>query len=74
MAMVDIRTKTGIIISKNGYYLVGTVIGSDELRWSIYPGDAWITRDKHKARRVAGRVNGRMILFNPIVRQMKVLK
>ena len=36
----DIRKKTGIIIHRPGEYLVGRIIYSSDLRWSIYPGDA----------------------------------
>ena len=69
----NIRKKTGIIIHRPGEYLVGRIIYSSDLRWSIYPGDAWITRDKEAARRVADKVGGELMLFNPIVRQIRKL-
>ena len=71
---MDIRTKTCIIIRKNGEYLVGTIMYSTDLRWSISPYDAWRTRRKEDAERVARKVGGEMVLFNPIVNQMKVIK
>lgn len=69
----DIRLKTCLIIRKNGRYLVGKILWSKDLRWSIYPGDAYRTRDREKAEELARRTGGIVMLFNPIVRQLKVL-
>lgn len=69
----DIRLKTCLIIRKNGRYLVGKILWSKNLRWSIYPGDAYRTRDREKAEELARRTGGIVMLFNPIVRQLKVL-
>ena len=74
LIIMDILTKTCIIIRKNGEYLVGTIMYSTDLRWSISPYDAWRTRRKEDAERVARKVGGEMVLFNPIVNQMKVIK
>jgi len=71
--MMDIRRATCIIIRKDGEYLVGTILYSTDLRWSWSPYDAWRTRRKEDAERVAGKVGGEMVLFNPIVRQMRVM-
>ena len=71
--MMDIRRETCIIIRKDGEYLVGTILYSTDLRWSRSPYDAWRTRRKEDAERVAGKVGGEMVLFNPIVKQMKVM-
>ena len=70
---MDIRRETCIIIRRNGEYLVGRILGSNDMRWSIYPHEAWRTRNKEKAAEVARRTGGVMVLFNPIVRQMKVM-
>ena len=70
---MDIRKKTCIIIRKDGEYLVGTILYSTDLRWSWSPYDAWRTRRKEDAERVAGKVGGEMVLFNPIVRQMRTM-
>lgn len=70
---MDIRKKTCIIIRKNGEYLVGTILYSTDLRWSTSPYDAWRTRRREDARRVAGAVGGEMVLFNPIVNRTKVM-
>jgi len=72
--MMDIRTKTCIIIRKNGEYLVGTILYSTDLRWSISPYDAWRTRRKEDAQRVARAVGGEMVLFNPILNRKKELE
>ena len=71
--MMDIRAKTCIIIRKNGEYLVGRILGTNDLRWSIYAHEAWKTRDRKKAEEIARRTGGIVMLFNPIVRQMRVL-
>lgn len=68
---MDIRRKTCIIIRKDGAFLVGTILFSTDLRWSTSPYDAWMTRKREDAERVAGAVGGEMVLFNPIVKQMK---
>ena len=70
---MDIRSKTCIVIRKNGEYLVGYIVFTEELRWSESPYDAWKTRNIEKARRVARRTGGIMVLFNPIVNQTKVM-
>ncbi len=70
---MDVREQTCLIIRKNGEYLVGRILGSRDLRWSIYATEAWRTRNREKARKVARRTGGTVMLFNPVVRQMRVL-
>ena len=70
---MDIRTKTGLIIRRGGQYLVGTVLYSTDLRWSIYTWDAWFTQNKEDAQRVAEKVGGEIFLFNPIAGQLRAL-
>ena len=72
--MMDIRSKTGIIIEKDGEYLVGTFLSSTDLRWSKSPWDAWITRQRENALKVAEKVGGSRVLFNPVAGQMKLLE
>ena len=69
----DIRKKTCLIIRKNGEYLVGRVLYSTEIRWSSSPYDAWRTRNREKAEEYARRTGGIVMLWNPIVKQIKVL-
>lgn len=69
----DIRKKTCVIVRKNGEYLVGRILYSQDLRWSGSPYEAWRTRDRGKAEEVARKVGGITVLFNPIVKQMRVL-
>ena len=71
--MIDMRRKTCIIIRKHGEYLVGTVLYSSDLRWSGYKYDAWRTRDREKARRIARATGGVMVLFNPIIGKTRVM-
>lgn len=68
---MDIRKKTGIIIQKDGLFLVGTICYSTELRWSRSPWDAWITRKPDDALRVAHKVGGVRMLFNPVAGQLR---
>ena len=70
---MDIRRATCIIIRKDGQFLVGTILYSTDLRWSGSPYDAWRTRRKEDAARVARKVGGEMVLFNPIAKQIRVL-
>ena len=71
--MSEIRKATCLIIRKNSEYLVGTVMYSTDLRWSSSPYDAWKTRDRDKAEDIARKSGGIVMLWNPVVRQMKVL-
>ena len=69
----DIRRQTGIIIRKNGEYLVGRICWSRELKWSDSPYDAWKTRDREEAEAVARATGGVMMLWNPVVKQLRVM-
>lgn len=67
MTRDDLRRKTAIIIRKNGEYLVGREIYDGPLRWSRDRYDAWRTRDRETARRIARVTGGVTVLFNPII-------
>ena len=67
--MCDIRESTGLIIRKDGKYLVGKVLDLNILRWSDSPYDAWRTRIRAKARSIAEKTGGEIMLFNPIAGQ-----
>ena len=70
---MDIRTTTCVIIRKHGKYLVGYVMFSHDMRWSDSPYDAWKTRNIEKARDIARKTGGVTVLFNPIVKQRRVI-
>ena len=70
---MDIRKQTCIIIRRNGEYLVGSILDSQDLRWSNSRYDAWRTRNRELAEKVARRTGGIMVLFNPVVGQTKVM-
>lgn len=53
---------------------MGTICYSTDLRWSISPWDAWITRDTETARKVADRVGGEIMLFNPVAGQIRKIR
>ena len=63
----SLRKQTCIIIRKDGEYLVGTILYSRDLRWTYSVFDAWRTRDREAARRIARIVGGVQVLFNPII-------
>ena len=70
---MDIRLLTCVIIRKHGKYLVGRIIGTDELRWSDSPYDACRTRNRDDARKLALRVGGITMLFNPAAGQLRIM-
>ena len=69
----EIRKQTCLIIRKKGEFLVSTILCSTNLRWSTSPYDAWRTRDRMAAELVAWATGGELVLFNPVVNQMKVI-
>lgn len=69
----DIRRQTCIIIRKNGEYLVGRILGSKDLRWSNYTYEAYRTRNKEKAEKIARKVGGITMLFNPVTGDLRVM-
>ena len=69
---MNIKKLTRVIIEKDGEYLVGvSIVG--QLRWSTIPYDAWHTRDRIIAHKVAWKVKGIPYLFNPAVGQIRKL-
>ena len=73
MTREALRKETCIIIRENGEFLVGTILYSKDLRWSGSMYDAWRTRDREKARRIARITGGVMMLFNPIIGETRVM-
>ena len=65
---MDIRKQTSLIVAKNGSFLVGFSVF---LRFSQSPYDAWRTRKVETARMVADRIGGELMLFNPVVGQLR---
>ena len=70
---MNIRECTVVIIKRGAEYLVGRIPYTAELRWSRSPYDAWRTRKKDTARKVARRVGGDLWLWNPIAGKLKEL-
>ena len=68
---MDIRLKTVVVIRRGSEYLCGRSKVTGELMWSQSPYDAWNTRRMPDAERVAGRIGGRLVLFNPVVAQVR---
>lgn len=71
---MDIRAETCLVIRRGGEYLVGRIMGTSELKWSISPWDAWRTRDKEDAEDVARATGGDIWLFNPVAAQIREAK
>ena len=68
-----IRRATVLVVRRGVEYLVGSIPYSLEFRWSRSPYDAWGTRDRESARKVARMVGGDIWLFNPVVGQLQEL-
>ena len=66
-----IRRATVLVVRRGVEYLVGRIPYSLELRWSRSPYDAWSTRDRETAMKVARRTGGDIWLFNPVVGQLR---
>lgn len=70
----DIRLLTRVIIKRGAQFLVGTIVFSDELRWSDSPYDAWWTRDMRDALKMAKKTGGDLWLFNPVAGQLREVR
>ena len=68
---MNIREETRLIIKRGPEYLVGKILYTTEYRWSTCPWDAWGTRSREKAEKVAHRVGGDLWLFNPVAGQLR---
>ena len=71
---MDIRKATVLIIKRGNEFLVGRIFGGRELKWSTSPWDAWYTRRRDEAEKVARVVGGNLWLFNPIAGQIREVK
>ncbi|MBQ9251588.1 MAG: hypothetical protein IJ188_03010 [Clostridia bacterium] len=71
---MDVRRSTCLIVRRGTEFLVGRTIITREFRWSAYPYDAWRTRSREDAEKVAHRVGGDLYLFNPVVGQLRAYK
>lgn len=65
----DIRRQTCLIIESQGRFLVG--FNGFAIRWTESYSDAWRTRDIETAEMIADRFGGNVMLFNPVVRQLR---
>lgn len=71
---MNIRTATTLIIRRGTDFLVGKILFSTEFRWSDSPYDAWSTRNREQAERVARITGGDLWLFNPVAGQLREVK
>lgn len=71
---MDIRRKTQLIVRRGADFLVGTILYTTDLRWSSSPWDAWGTRDREAAEKVARKVNGDLWLWNPVAGQLREVR
>lgn len=67
----DIREKTTLVVEKDGQYLMAF---NFFLRYALSPYDAWQTRDIEAAQMVADRIKGNLMLFNPVVGQIRTFR
>jgi hypothetical protein len=68
---MNIRESTCLIIKRGSEFLVGRVLYSNKFRWSIYPWDAWKTRNRTRAENAARTTGGDLWLFNPVAGQLR---
>ena len=68
---MNVRRCTVLIVKRGSQFLVGRIPYSTELRWSTSPYDAWKTREREAAQKVARIVGGDLWLFNPVVGQIR---
>lgn len=69
----DIRLHTYLIIRRNGEYVGGRILGSKEIRWTIYAHEAAKTRNRQIAEIAARRVGGILMLYNDITGEARPL-
>ena len=62
------------MVKRGQEFLVGRILFSNQLRWSIYPYDAWWTRNYKAAEMVAEKTGGDLWLFNPVAGQLREMK
>lgn len=60
-----------MVIRRGEDFLVGRILYSTEYRWSGSPWEAWKTRKKGEAERIARRTGGEIWLFNPVAGQIR---
>lgn len=63
---MDIRLYTHCIVTRYDKYLQCRNMVTGKLVWSNSPWDAWMTRKLNNAYRVAHRIGGSVMLFNPV--------
>ena len=68
---MNVRRCTVLIVKRGSQFLVGRIPYSTELRWSTSQYDAWKTREREAAQKVARIVGGDLWLFNPVVGQIR---
>ena len=69
MTRDDLRRQTCLIIESQGKYLLG--FNGFALRWTESYSDAWRTRNVEAAKKVVRRFGGTIMLFNPVVMQLR---
>ena len=69
----DIRRATVLVIRKNGQYLSRREMFTGRILWDPHLSSAWKTRNREKARENAEKYGGVLMLFNPIIWEVKRL-
>ena len=70
----DLRKATGLIIRIGNEYLIGYFPVTRQLEWRNSPWDAWMTRIPANAKSMADKTGGEIMLFNPIVGQLRAYR
>lgn len=69
----DIRMATVLVIEKDRMFLSRKEMLTGRIVWDQHLSNAWRTRNREKARRMAEKYGGRLCLFNPIIWRVKGL-
>ena len=67
----ELRKQTCLVIEKDGKYLAGYGQVIRMIHWDDHLTNAWKTRDTKEAMDAADKYGGRLMLFNPIVWQIR---
>lgn len=67
------RKKTVLVIRKERWYLSRVEMLTKRVIWIPYLSDAWSTREIGKARLLAEKFGAQIMMFNPIVWEVRTL-
>jgi hypothetical protein len=73
MYLTMLRKATVLVVFRDGEYLSRKKMLTGRIVWDQHLSNAWRTRDREKARRIAEKYGGTLRLFNPIIWRVRDL-